>query len=405
MESYGSIDPSFERLIPRGIKGTRVKHKITNTQQTATPNSDLYVDIPKLNANTIIVPGTFCVTFDLKVSGDPGNTIVDNLANTIFKQIKFDIGDVTVFNIDRSDVFFTFRDLFLSPTKRSNMIYEGIQDDKLRKLRISPQTTPAETNADAVAMNKIFGTRYRYFINTDFFKQPIYPYLIKQRMFLTLHLNDVGNVIVTAKPDKWGYNLENIKVEFETITNDKLGNEMEMLYATGYGYHGMDIHKYQEEVIKEADTSFNIRITVPRASLSGILMLFKESRTAGQYISERFDNPKIKSAKITIKGVSNSIFNESVSMIDQYDEICRIFNAEDAFNTIDKFYNKNRYGFFIDTRSHKDNQLHGSGIKTDDVYLEFQKENTGSQDLTVFTFVLSHSQVDVENNLVSNLQI
>ena len=59
------------------------------------------------------------------------------------------------------------------------MIYEGIQSDKLRKLRIEPQTKPAETDATAVAIYKIFKNRYRYYFDIDFFKVPVYPYLIK----------------------------------------------------------------------------------------------------------------------------------------------------------------------------------------------------------------------------------
>ena len=197
---YGNvIDPEMENLTPQGIKGTRCCHKITNQIQTIGPRTNLYVDIPKLEVGTLIVPNTFCITFDLELAGDPWNTIVDNVAKSIFRDIRFDIGDEKLFSLDRADVYFIFKDLFISKLDRENMIYEGIQSDKLRKLRIEPQTKPAETDATAVAIYKIFKNRYRYYFDIDFFKVPVYPYLINQNMRLTLYLNDISHVINTIK--------------------------------------------------------------------------------------------------------------------------------------------------------------------------------------------------------------
>ena len=395
---YGSIiDPYKQNLTPLGIKGTRLCNKETNEMLSIGPSSDLYVFVPRLKAHKIIVPNTFCITFDLLLSGDASNTIVNNVVKSIFKKIKFIIGDKEIFELNGLDVYSIFKDLFLSKLDRENMIYEGIQDDKLRKLRISPQTKPPETDSTAVAISKIFKNRYRYYFDIDFFKVPICPYLIEQKMRIELELNDVSRIIKTNTTKDWDYKLDNIKVEFETFSNETVISTIEDKYQYQFTFYNYDISLSEKPKLKESDTTFNIKVKVYRKNLCGILLLFKQSFTDGAYDSEHFVNPKITKADIKINNDSAFIYNSSMTALDQYDEILRFFNSKNPSVSFTDFYAGNKFGFFLDTRSNADNSLHGSGLETDDLMIEFQKENTGSGELDMYVYLIAHSHFTIEN--------
>ena len=68
-DEFGEILDPYKRLkIPLGL-ATRTHHQVTHNPSTAKPNETLYVRVPKLEKNTIIVLNTFCLTFDVHLSG------------------------------------------------------------------------------------------------------------------------------------------------------------------------------------------------------------------------------------------------------------------------------------------------------------------------------------------------
>jgi len=69
MSTYGKyINPARKFRIPGGIKNLdRTKHTITHNLSKASPNETLYVRVPKLAQDVLLVPGSVCVSFDLTV--------------------------------------------------------------------------------------------------------------------------------------------------------------------------------------------------------------------------------------------------------------------------------------------------------------------------------------------------
>ena len=70
-----------------------------------------------------------------------------------------------------------------------------------------------------------------------------------------------------------------------------------------------------------------------------------------------------------------------------------------------QIFTQGMFGFFIHTRSNSDNNLHGSGLNTNDILLEFKKENTGTGNLTMYSYVIAHSQFNIENRQPTSLHI
>ena len=59
-----------------GLKANSTLHRITLTPSNANPGETLYIEIPKLTDNMVIVPGSVFMVFNLTISGHENNTVV-----------------------------------------------------------------------------------------------------------------------------------------------------------------------------------------------------------------------------------------------------------------------------------------------------------------------------------------
>ena len=73
------LNPNKIPREPFGIKARSMLNRITLTPSEASPNETLYVDIPKLAENMVLVLGSAYLTFDLNVTGHANNTLVNNV--------------------------------------------------------------------------------------------------------------------------------------------------------------------------------------------------------------------------------------------------------------------------------------------------------------------------------------
>ena len=90
----------------------------------AYPGERLYVHVPKLNENEVLVPCSLALRFD--IAGCHTNTfLVQNVAQALVEKlvVKFE-GTILEETVDY-DIYKTFGDLFLSEEKRDNMVPDG----------------------------------------------------------------------------------------------------------------------------------------------------------------------------------------------------------------------------------------------------------------------------------------
>ena len=80
------LNPNRIPCEPLGIKARSKLNRITLTSSEASPDETLYVDIPKLAENIVIVPGSVYLTFDLNVTGHANNTLVNNVGRNLVKR-------------------------------------------------------------------------------------------------------------------------------------------------------------------------------------------------------------------------------------------------------------------------------------------------------------------------------
>ena len=104
--------------IPLGLKAERHHNIITFNPSSANPKETLYVRIPRLKEDTFYVPGTFCLTADVTVSGDPKNYVVNNLSRNLISKLTVKWGATNILEIGNYDLYLTYKDLWLTTERK-----------------------------------------------------------------------------------------------------------------------------------------------------------------------------------------------------------------------------------------------------------------------------------------------
>ena len=82
------IDPNRMPKQPFRLKAESTLQRITFTPSSANPGETLYVNIPKLSGNNVLVPGSVRLSFNLVVSGHANNTLVNNIGRNLVSNFK-----------------------------------------------------------------------------------------------------------------------------------------------------------------------------------------------------------------------------------------------------------------------------------------------------------------------------
>ena len=148
------------------MKAERAVKRITLSPTKAGPGDTLYVSVPKLHENEVLVPGSLALRFDIDLSGGQANNfLVQNVTRALVDKmvVRFS-GDILEQNVGY-DIYKIFEDLFLSQEKRDDMILQGIQSEDLCKIRSGAGDKKTSGVAAENKLNDIFGKKYH--INLD----------------------------------------------------------------------------------------------------------------------------------------------------------------------------------------------------------------------------------------------
>ena len=102
----------------------------------ANPGNTLYIYVPKLNENEVLVPGSLALVFDIDLSGGHANNfLVQNVMQALVDRLVLKFAETTLQDTVGYDIYKTFKDLFLLKEERDNRILERIQSEDLCKIR------------------------------------------------------------------------------------------------------------------------------------------------------------------------------------------------------------------------------------------------------------------------------
>ena len=410
-----SLLPSHSKKVLHAMKAERTVKRITFNPTEANPGETLYVHVPKLAENEVIVAGSLALVFNinLKVTGSHANNyLVQNVSRALVDKLKVKFAATTVQDTDSYSIYKTFEDLFLSRDKRANMLREGIQSDDLNKIR-SGAGDKKTSGVDAEnKLNGVYGTKYR--INLD---HPIltdhgvfYPQALHNDLLYELTLAPAHQVVKGSDASKLVYKLENIQLEYEVIRSESLAAETLSTYKSGKEFaYDLVMRERVVPITRGSDTRLNLLVNPQRRSLKGILLLFINPFVSGAKNTEEFFNPDITKVKVTVNGVPNRVYNEGISGSDMWQELTRHFKPQERPNmTLTKYLTENKFGLWIDLRSMADTTMHGNGQRLvnaqDGVQLEIERTASGSGTTDCYIFTVADSQMNIMGQQLESVQ-
>ena len=403
-----SLLPSHSEKVLGAMKAERTVKRITFNPTEANPGETLYVSVPKLGTNEVIVAGSLALVFNinLKLTGAHANNyLVQNVSRALVNKLVVKFAAATVQDTDSYNIYKTFEDLFLSMDKRENMLREGIQSVDLNRIRSGAGDKKTTGVDEENALNAVYGTKYR--INLD---HPIltdhgvfYPQALYNDLVFELTLAPAHEVVKGSDASKLGYKLENIQMEYEVIRSQTLADEATSTYKSGKEFaYDYVMRERVVPITRGSDTRLNLRVNPQRRSLKGILLLFVSPYTVGNRDSEYYFNPDITKVAVTVNGVPNRVYNEGISGSDMWEELTRHFKPSTDGRpnmTLAKYLADNKFGLWIDLRSMDDTTMHGNGqrlVNTQDgVQLEIVRKASGSGITNCHIFTVSDAQVNI----------
>ena len=415
IEASDSLQPTHASKTLRAIKAPRAVNRITFNKSEASPGETLYVHVPKLNENEVLVPGSLALRFDINLSGGHANNyLVQNVARALVSKMVVKFASTILQDTADHDLFKMYEDLFLLQEQRDKMFREGIQSIDLCRIR-SNAGDKKTTGVDAEnKLTEIYGTKYRIGLDHEILTDHgvFYPQALYDDLVFELTLSGAAQVVKGSDPTKLKYKLTNIQLEYEMIRSPQLAEAAKSAYSSGKEF--VFDHVHREKIIpiqKGSDARLNIKVDAQRRSLKAILLLFTEPYTAGTRDSEKYVFPDLKKVQVTINGSPNMLYNQGIVAEDLWEEASRFLVREEnktEHMTPKLFLTGDKFGLLVDLRSMADRSMHGSGVRlvnsTDGVQLELERKASGSGTINCQVFVISDAQLATLGNQLHSVQ-
>ena len=407
-----NLSPRRSTKTLRAMKALYSVNRNTFNPSEANPGDRLTVQVPKLNKNEVLVPGSLALRFDIDLSGGHANNyLVQNVSRALVSQQEVKFGGTILDQIVDYDIYKIFTDLFLPEETRGNMVAEGIQSKKLSQIRSGAGDKPTSGVDDENKLEKVFGKKYRINLDHQILTDNgvFYPQALYTDLKFELVLAPANQVAKGSDPTKLKYKLANIELEYEMIRSEDLADQATRVYESGKEFLYDHVSRSIVVEVGPSTERINVKVDAQRRSMKGILLLFVKPYTAGTRDSEEYVFPDIKKILATINGSPNMLYLSGIESEDAWRQASRFFMKEKhkpQHMTLNKFYAKDKFGLLIDLRSMASQEMHGSGTRlvnpTDGVQLEI-KRTAGKGPLNCHIFVISDAQFNIINRQLDSV--
>ena len=119
------------------FKGKREHIAKVNISNIAYPSQKNDIEIADGSRDHVIVPDIVEITFNLDIrSSDKARIIVNNVGRALVKKKVLMLGSKETDKINNSDIYDTYKDLYLSEKEREEKLRQGIQPANGLKARV-----------------------------------------------------------------------------------------------------------------------------------------------------------------------------------------------------------------------------------------------------------------------------
>ena len=189
MSVYRELDPMLEHRTQFAFEGKREHIAKVNMPNTASPDQHIDIEIPHGSRDHVIIPDTIKITFnfDIELTGKTSGVV-----NNVGRGLKARVGA------------------------------ENPEDG-----------TALILTTQENAIKKTFGKRFEIPLDFDFFKYPVYPYGLKEKLIVRLELNSLGKVILCTGDTSAIYKLLDILLEYDEIFEEAYATIIGSMYNGG----------------------------------------------------------------------------------------------------------------------------------------------------------------------------
>ena len=134
MSIYGELDPMVEHMTQFVFKARRehmVQPKVPNEGY---PRQHIDIGIPHGPRDHAIAPDTVETTFNPDIeSTDKTRSIVNNVGRALVEKQMLMLGSKEINTINNSDIYGTYKDLYLSEKNENRSYFKGYSEPKVQK--------------------------------------------------------------------------------------------------------------------------------------------------------------------------------------------------------------------------------------------------------------------------------
>ena len=403
--------PGYKKSKMSEIKGNQTRHVVTLNPNSANPEEDIYIDIPKLNPNLCLVPDSLRLLFNFK-NKNTKSWFLNNLSKLLKKRLVVKFSGEIVYDNTGESLLEIYKDLWKPEYERSDMIEYGIGNENVRKLISKDDSGVTSGNPQKVSdklMFDIFGTKQCLKLEKILSTHGLYsPYGMMNNFQYIITLPKASEIMISQSGQSvGGYSLENLELEYETIENLDLSEEVLSNYSQGRSLSFNHVTLMKTVEWDKDATLHNETINIPRKSMKAVVLLFRNKTVTD---SEEFVYPNITEVKISVEGVPNSIYSQGMPKSRFFEEAFRIFHCGyescESVMSLEKFY-KDAFALCIDLRTINDDFVYGDGKKLvntqSGILLEIKKKAI-TANVKCHIFVLSDGLLNIVNKDLSSIQ-
>ena len=146
------------------FKGKREHISKVNIPNIAYQGQHIDIEIPYGSRDHVIIPDTVKITFNLDIkSTDKTRSVVNNVGRAIAKKKVLMLGSKDIDMINNSDIYDTYKDLYLSEKERQEKLLQGIQSANGFKAQVGAKTADSAVlvvTTQENAIKKTFDKRF-----------------------------------------------------------------------------------------------------------------------------------------------------------------------------------------------------------------------------------------------------
>ena len=184
--------------------------------------------------------------------------------------------------INNSDIYDTYKNLYLSKKEREEKLIQGIQSVNGLKVRVGAKKvdgTRLTVTTQENAIKKTFDKIFAILLDFDFFKHPMYPYGLKEDLIVRLELNSAEKVILCTGDTNATCKLSDISLKYDTIFDERYPTIIGEMYTGTTSIPYTKVTSIHYQTLSKKDNTWKIDVNnLSVCSLQGLRLIFLDKR-------------------------------------------------------------------------------------------------------------------------------